>query len=107
MIRRPPRSTLFPYTTLFRSLGDALVVGGCLAAAGAVVLTSRLVAEGDPVVVTAYQFGFGLLASLPLAAWTWASGRERVGPALDPRSRAVPAATGALGLAARLLLYHY
>src|SRR2546426_12808328 len=24
MIRRPPRSTLFPYTTLFRSLGDDL-----------------------------------------------------------------------------------
>src|SRR5258708_16337965 len=24
MIRRPPRSTLFPYTTLFRSLGTAL-----------------------------------------------------------------------------------
>src|SRR5258708_18095106 len=23
MIRRPPRSTLFPYTTLFRSLGPA------------------------------------------------------------------------------------
>src|SRR5256885_8797398 len=23
MIRRPPRSTLFPYPTLFRSLGDA------------------------------------------------------------------------------------
>src|SRR5260370_31552385 len=22
MIRRPPRSTLFPYTTLFRSVGD-------------------------------------------------------------------------------------
>src|SRR2546429_6296328 len=29
MIRRPPRSTLFPYTTLFRSLG---VVGATLAA---------------------------------------------------------------------------
>src|SRR3712207_8038546 len=27
MIRRPPRSTLFPYTTLFRSLGDHLVDG--------------------------------------------------------------------------------
>src|SRR3712207_8769681 len=25
MIRRPPRSTLFPYTTLFRSGGDAVV----------------------------------------------------------------------------------
>src|SRR2546430_11051024 len=24
MIRRPPRSTLFPYTTLFRSRGDGL-----------------------------------------------------------------------------------
>src|SRR5690348_18063824 len=23
MLRRPPRSTLFPYTTLFRSLGDS------------------------------------------------------------------------------------
>src|SRR5258707_6143166 len=31
MIRRPPRSTLFPYTTLFRSRGDAdahLLLGG-------------------------------------------------------------------------------
>src|SRR3712207_9403448 len=31
MIRRPPRSTLFPYTTLFRSGGE-LVVGRGLAA---------------------------------------------------------------------------
>src|SRR2546422_7945114 len=27
MIRRPPRSTLFPYTTLFRSLGTGTVIG--------------------------------------------------------------------------------
>src|SRR3712207_7306283 len=27
MIRRPPRSTLFPYTTLFRSLGRQEAVG--------------------------------------------------------------------------------
>src|SRR3712207_7675917 len=27
MIRRPPRSTLFPYTTLFRSAGTALPLG--------------------------------------------------------------------------------
>src|SRR5438876_6580066 len=26
MIRRPPRSTLFPYTTLFRSVGEADLV---------------------------------------------------------------------------------
>src|SRR5438105_12905514 len=35
MLRPPPRSTLFPYTTLFRSLGAVLVV---------VVLGSRLAA---------------------------------------------------------------
>src|SRR3989449_9710026 len=29
MIRRPPRSTLFPYTTLFRSRWTALAVGDC------------------------------------------------------------------------------
>src|SRR3712207_8996599 len=28
MIRRPPRSTLFPYTTLFRSLGAEVVASG-------------------------------------------------------------------------------
>src|SRR5260370_12417512 len=32
MIRRPPRSTLFPYTTLFRSLLDLVVLGGKSAA---------------------------------------------------------------------------
>src|SRR2546430_12552745 len=38
MIRRPPRSTLFPYTTLFRSraksLGVFSLAGTCLWAAG-------------------------------------------------------------------------
>src|SRR5256886_8153603 len=28
MIRRPPRSTLFPYTTLFRSLGELNLLSG-------------------------------------------------------------------------------
>src|SRR3712207_7497130 len=28
MIRRPPRSTLFPYTTLFRSGGGMIGIGG-------------------------------------------------------------------------------
>src|SRR3712207_8111942 len=38
MIRRPPRSTLFPYPTLFRSLVDGVLVGG---------LQRRSVAEVD------------------------------------------------------------
>src|SRR3712207_7108204 len=37
MIRRPPRSTLFPYTTLFRSLAGILVV---LALIGAVAVSA-------------------------------------------------------------------
>src|SRR5690554_8077819 len=34
MIRRPPRSTLFPYTTLFRSPGDGFPAGAAGALSG-------------------------------------------------------------------------
>src|SRR5207253_5545015 len=44
MIRRPPRSTLFPYTTLFRS--DKSTVGAC-GAAGPVGAADGGVAGGD------------------------------------------------------------
>src|SRR5256885_6304908 len=45
MIRRPPRSTLFPYTTLFRS-GVGTVPHGLIAAYGGdTVLASRKFAE--------------------------------------------------------------
>src|SRR2546426_6298157 len=49
MIRRPPRSTLFPYTTLFRSLDLALD------AAGLAELCSEL--EGHPDNVAPAVFG--------------------------------------------------
>src|SRR4051812_49791468 len=44
MIRRPPRSTLFPYTTLFRS--NSLITAAYLSKAG----FRCLVLEGRPVV---------------------------------------------------------
>src|SRR3712207_6991163 len=34
MIRRPPRSTLFPYTTLFRSVAPVLALGRVLGSRG-------------------------------------------------------------------------
>src|SRR2546423_9278673 len=49
MIRRPPRSTLFPYTTLFRSVGfgSADALGGAYGAAvvGTMVVTTILRSE--------------------------------------------------------------
>src|SRR3712207_7926087 len=55
MIRRPPRSTLFPYTTLFRSLvaatitaagvGSAHLVGHSLGAAVATLVADRAAFE--------------------------------------------------------------
>src|SRR3989337_4311078 len=56
MIRRPPRSTLFPYTTLFRSLqdlaGDTLTLGDypeqdVLGAHGSVIQALRLFLRQD------------------------------------------------------------
>src|SRR5258708_38945605 len=44
MIRRPPRSTLFPYTTLFRSPGDSISIRPpkkMLAAAPMVMMANR------------------------------------------------------------------
>src|SRR3712207_7618911 len=56
MIRRPPRSTLFPYTTLFRSVrqldvlarraGEA-ILGGAAAAGGAADAAGRVLHRPD------------------------------------------------------------
>src|SRR5258708_35337784 len=62
MIRRPPRSTLFPYTTLFRSLARQLGVDGQqrldvgqLAGARQILLASRDLAHTDPRFVFSHQ----------------------------------------------------
>src|SRR5438034_8639749 len=48
MIRRPPRSTLFPYTTLFRSMesGTASVVSGFTAAYPVITVAAAVVILG-------------------------------------------------------------
>src|SRR2546425_4918834 len=48
MIRRPPRSTLFPYTTLFRSDGDVLPVPARALEASADVEPGRVAVRGGP-----------------------------------------------------------
>src|SRR3712207_9114911 len=83
MIRRPPRSTLFPYTTLFRSFENPsdLTRGALLASVG---LASRRIrarpARGaDP---TAAYGRFAALASVshPPDATTSVPGRNRRAP---------------------------
>src|SRR5256886_14467299 len=65
MIRRPPRSTLFPYTTLFRSLAGTF-------AAAAVAANLRGLTEGELV----HAFGIcgsqagGIIEYLADGSWT-------------------------------------
>src|SRR5260221_14520781 len=60
MIRRPPRSTLFPYTTLFRSL---IVSVAC----GFAALCYSEFAAMVPVSGSAYTYAYATLGEL--AAW--------------------------------------
>src|SRR3989442_9953251 len=52
MIRRPPRSTLFPYTTLFRSVFRAVLLSAALTCSA----TSRLRADNATSVYGAFAF---------------------------------------------------
>src|SRR2546426_7939117 len=45
MIRRPPRSTLFPYTTLFRSFANAVWKGGLKDGKGTVSTASGVLSN--------------------------------------------------------------
>src|SRR3989454_11870829 len=50
MIRRPPRSTLFPYTTLFRSIAGGLHLPARLAPAADLLVALLLVVLGGTVI---------------------------------------------------------
>src|SRR5256884_9990670 len=61
MIRRPPRSTLFPYTTLFRSLPLSLpgLVAGCM----------LVFASSTTAFISQFVIGGNRLVYLPLLIW--------------------------------------
>src|SRR6266478_821384 len=58
MIRRPPRSTLFPYTTLFRSQAGLALFGGVLLGLAYLTLAVGGSAWLAPIAVTAIGLGF-------------------------------------------------
>src|SRR3712207_8788590 len=80
MIRRPPRSTLFPYTTLFRSLSAPSVSGKILAIFFPVM---AFVAMGfDHVVANMFFLPAGIFAGVPDYGWgdtvvNWQIGRAQ------------------------------
>src|SRR3712207_8637158 len=63
MIRRPPRSTLFPYTTLFRSLGGPVEVEPALLGRADAVLgadaAAQLRDDGEDGAVDVFVLGVG------------------------------------------------
>src|SRR3989441_13330143 len=92
MIRRPPRSTLFPYTTLFRSLSQSVVLLGA-ARLGLWLLpltvVRRLLARTAPT-------PSGALATPERIAWAVALARRVV-----PRASCLPQALAAEALLTR------
>src|SRR5256885_16550111 len=94
MIRRPPRSTLFPYTTLFRSALAWLALGQVLlVATAALVLRHRaaeptrlvallaIVALSQPLVETLYLGQTNVALLFLLALGWWGTRNERPWPA--------------------------
>src|SRR2546429_4571564 len=62
MIRRPPRSTLFPYTTLFRSLVHSLniqlTVGNVVASISPTTVTASVGTQSNFTITMTSQGGF-------------------------------------------------
>src|SRR5260221_8045670 len=74
MIRRPPRSTLFPYTTLFRSLPwQAALVAGLAMALSSTAIAVATMTERNFLPTPTGRSGFAILlfqdiAAIPLLA---------------------------------------
>src|SRR3712207_258741 len=67
MIRRPPRSTLFPYTTLFRSYGrDPRLRVGCVGESKRTLLRGETMLTWRVLVLLA-----AVSATLLLGGWAW------------------------------------
>src|SRR5690349_16713759 len=97
MIRRPPRSTLFPYTTLFRSLAPAGRHGLYQGMYGSGIPLARIL---GPAALTGLILGHGALGWLVLGAGIAAAGLATVpvtrwAARHRPDQAAVPAAPAA------------
>lgn len=93
--------------TLSGRMGDALVLLGALGASASVIVVSRLAAEASALELTAYQFGFGFLFTIPTMAVVWGTGSEKVPDAGQLPYVAAAMAIGLVGFALGYLAYNY
>ena len=68
MIRRPPRSTLFPYTTLFRSSKEYLDVAKTLGTSKLRTITHIIVPAALPNIVSGLRISMGIAWLVIVAA---------------------------------------
>src|SRR5260370_8063841 len=87
MMRRPPRSTLFPYTTLFRSVVGAVLVVSVVAG---VMVTATEPLVCSPAIGTAAPLG-----SVPWPSANQVSGEGGSAQNWQPNSLASPTPTSA------------
>src|SRR2546429_7908945 len=110
MIRRPPRSTLFPYTTLFRSLGALyreLGFNSLLRELGAEAVASSAPADAEPAVKADYaqfasvaefsEYLAKLPAKQPVAVWLNLEAGERETEGFGTRIAAIEVSSKARG----------
>ncbi|MFF4738331.1 DMT family transporter [Streptomyces sp. NPDC001262] len=95
------------HATLGLTPGDLMVLLGSLAAATATIVAGRAVLDLDPLVVTAYQFAFGFLFTLPLLVWQWAAGSGGATAGAEPGHWIVVVFVCGGGLAAAFLLFNH
>lgn len=88
------------------NLGDILVLGSSLAAAIYVVMAAKVAPTVDSMAMTAYQFLYGTLMTLPLAGWQWLTGRERLPIGVPVNYWLVAAFIGGVAFAGSFLLYN-
>ncbi|MFT4126885.1 MAG: DMT family transporter [Gordonia sp. (in: high G+C Gram-positive bacteria)] len=88
-------------------LGDALVLGGILAAGFYVVLARTIADSYDALTMTAHQFAAGLALALPFAIIRWASGAEVLFQSRPISSWVAALGVGIIGYALSFLLYNF
>lgn len=88
-------------------LGDGLVLLSNVGSAASVLVVARLSVRASTLEITAYQFGFGCLFTLPVAFVCWVTGAEPVPRVHQGAHLLAAVGVGLGGFALAYLLYNY